>query len=79
MNEIESNNTFSTANQIQAGTLTLAADKATEGIETLNFSVKDQTVSVAVNDTSRFNELHKLSVGALSQQSALRLIELFMP
>ena len=42
-------------------TLTMAADKATEGIETLTFSVKDQSVNVAVNDTSRAPVIAKLS------------------
>jgi Ca2+-binding RTX toxin-like protein len=42
-------------------TLTLAADKSTEGIETLIFSVKDQSVNVAVNDTSRAPVIAKLS------------------
>jgi hypothetical protein len=42
-------------------TLTLAADKVTEGIETLTFSLKDQAVNVAVNDTSRAPVITKLS------------------
>jgi Ca2+-binding RTX toxin-like protein len=42
-------------------TLTLVADKATEGVETLTFSVKDQSVNVAVNDTSRAPVIAKLS------------------
>jgi len=42
-------------------TLTLAADKATEGIETLTFSVKDQSVNVSINDTSRAPVIAKLS------------------
>ena len=42
-------------------TLTLAADKATEGIESLTFAVKDQSVNVAVNDTSRAPVIAKLS------------------
>ncbi len=42
-------------------TLTLAADKATEGIETLTFSVEDQSVNVSVNDTSRAPVIAKLS------------------
>ena len=40
-------------------TVALAADKTTEGIETLNFSIKDQTVSVTVNDTSIATDLLK--------------------